>query len=167
MSTTVTARPRHRARNATATPGGSPGSTVLDALVRVAAEMVGITAMAVAQAATTNDLTLAQWRALVVVASSEGMHVGEIAERIGGSVPSASRLIRRLERRGLVTTERDEADRRATIVRSTPEGAKARVSVMTRRRELLAEALHARPDPLPEALDAGLEAIADALEHHA
>ena len=137
---------------------------MLLALERVAAELVGITAQSVAEAAPASDLTLVQWRALVIVAGSVGMHIGEIAARVGSSVPSTSRLIRRLERRGLLTTERDDADRRATIVRSTEAGATTRTQVMTRRRELLAEALDASVEPLPTSLAAGLDAIAVALE---
>ena len=59
---------------------------------------------------------------LVVGAATDGIRVGEIAGRIGSAVPTTSRLVRRLERRGLVAAERDEADRRATLVRLTPTG---------------------------------------------
>jgi DNA-binding MarR family transcriptional regulator len=136
----------------------------LGALERIASELVGITAQSVAEAEPASDLTLVQWRALVIVAGYEGRHIGDIAEAVGSSVPSTSRLIRRLERRGLVTTERDNADRRATIVRSTQAGAATRAQVMARRRELLADALGASMEPLPISLDAGLDAIALALE---
>src|SRR5438045_1366818 len=87
-------------------------SDVLAALSRVVAAGVGLTARALAQTEAADDHTLAQWRTLVVI--GRGMRVGEVAVRIGASGSSASRLVRRLERRGLATTERDEADRRAT-----------------------------------------------------
>jgi len=148
-------------------PPATERAEVVAALERVAAGLVGITARAVAEAAPASDLTLVQWRGLVVGGSSEGMRIGEIAAQIGSSVPSTSRLVRRLERRGLVTTERDDADRRATIVRSTMAGAAVRVQVIGRRRELLTEALASLADPLPKELEPGLEAIATALDRRA
>ncbi|MGZ8820619.1 MAG: hypothetical protein ACXWX1_04745 [Aeromicrobium sp.] len=78
-----------------------------------------------------------------------------------------SRLIRRLQQRGVIVVEVDPTDRRATILRATPIGVARRVAAMARRRELVAEALAARPGPLPRELGRGLAAIADALESDA
>ena len=85
-------------------------------------ESVGITTIAMQQASPDLELSFPQWRALVVVGSGDGIRVGDIAGRIGSAVLSTSRLVRRLERRGLVIAERDDADRRATLVRLTPAG---------------------------------------------
>ena len=62
---------------------------------------VGVTARAVAEAAP--ELSLLQWRVLVVLAGSpDGRTVSEVADRIGSRLPATSRLLGRLRRRGLV-----------------------------------------------------------------
>ena len=122
---------------------------------------IGLTSVALSDAAM-SDLTLAQWRALVVLGRTDGIRVGDAAARIGMSLPSASRLIRRLEGRGYVTSERDETDRRGTIIRLTAEGARVRAAVIARRRELMNAALAQHGERLPQDLSRGLHTIAQA-----
>jgi DNA-binding MarR family transcriptional regulator len=130
---------------------------------RLLAAGVGITVRALDETAQADDLTLAQWRVLVVADQLEGPRVGELAERLGMSVPSTSRLVRRAEARGLVTARRAEDDRRATIVSLTPRGAVFVKAVVTRRRDLVDQALREwDTSPLAETM-AGLRAIADRL----
>lgn len=129
---------------------------------------VGMTTLALA-AASAGELTLPQWRALVVIGRNEGeaARVGEIASAVGMTLPSASRLVRRLEQRGLVTTERDESDRRATLVRMTARGRHVREDVVRRRRAIMEAALAAHTPRLPTGLAAGLAAIASAFDEYA
>jgi DNA-binding MarR family transcriptional regulator len=101
--------------------------------------------LAIGEVSGASDLTLSQWRALVIASDSDGIRVGELAARLGIAVPSASRLVRRVEDRGLVTATRDDRDRRATIVRQTPAGKRLIGAVMARRRELVASALSEAP----------------------
>ncbi len=138
---------------------------LLDALELLMFGAIGMTSVALAESAAT-DLTLAQWRALVVIGRSDGQRVGDVGSRIGMSLPSASRLIRRLERRGYVSIERDETDRRATLVRLTDDGRRTRAAVIARRRELMTSALAQRPGRLPKDLTLGLVSIAQALEFY-
>lgn len=85
------------------------------------------------------ELTFTQWRALLFVGEDDyGCRVGEVASRLHSSLPTASRLLRRLERRGLLTLERDEEDRRATRARLTPVGVDLRSSVLDYRRNEIA-----------------------------
>jgi DNA-binding MarR family transcriptional regulator len=138
--------------------------STLDALDRVIVAAVGITTVALAQADRAGDLTFPQWRVLVVVGERpSGVRVSEIARRIGASSPSASRLIRRMERAGLVTTERDESDRRATLVRLTAAGARVRSTVIDHRRRLVARLFRSHAGQLPRDLDQGLQKIGDVL----
>lgn len=51
-----------------------------------------------------------------------GMACGEIGERMLTRVPDVTRLIDRLEERGLVTRSREAQDRRVVTVRITPDG---------------------------------------------
>jgi DNA-binding MarR family transcriptional regulator len=73
-----------------------------------------------------------------------------------------SRLLSRLERRGYVTSARDENDRRATNVRLTRLGEDVRVAVIKRRRQLMMEALAHHEGALPHDLTRGLHALGKA-----
>jgi DNA-binding MarR family transcriptional regulator len=136
---------------------------ILDSLQSIMVGAVGMTTMALSRASA-GELTLSQWRAIVVIGRNGRVRVGDISAAVGMSLPSTSRLVRRLERRGLVATERDEADRRATLVRLTATGRRLRTRVMDRRRALMDAALTAHVRRLPRNLSTGLAAIARALE---
>lgn len=108
---------------------------VIDWLETVVFGGVAITAEALAYA-TSEELTFTQWRAIVLIGESQGgCRVGEVAGFLHATLPTTSRRLRRLERRGLLTLERDEEDRRATRARLTDAGAKLRTSVLAYRRD--------------------------------
>lgn len=89
----------------------------------------------------TSGLSVTQYRLFVHVASSDGIRVGELARRIGGRSQTTSRLIQRLESRGLVSSARGELDRREVIVRATPRGADLWADIGVRRRAQIRGAL--------------------------
>ncbi len=60
--------------------------------------------------------------ALLRLADEDGISQAELARRQRVEAPSMCRMIDRLEREGLVSRERDLADRRVIRVRITPEG---------------------------------------------
>jgi DNA-binding MarR family transcriptional regulator len=139
----------------------------VSALERLVFGAIGMTALAVAGAEGGSELTLFQWRCLVIAGEEqEGKRVGEIAVRIGVSLPSASRLCRRLERRGLVIAQRDESDRRATVIRLSAEGVKVRQHILAARQRLIESLLDDLPRPPPEVFLTELEAIANAFERY-
>jgi DNA-binding MarR family transcriptional regulator len=110
------------------------------ALEAVALGSVAVTTRALSAAAI--DLTFVQWRVLVIVGQDDdGATVSEIATRLGAEISPLSRLVGRLARRGLVTTRKDDRDRRVTRVHLTENGRAIRYSVMRHRRELLATVL--------------------------
>jgi DNA-binding MarR family transcriptional regulator len=115
--------------------------TLVFEIERLLSVGIGITAIALDQTPDAEELTLAQWRALVVAAANEGVRIGELATRLGLSVPAASRLVRRVERRGFVSTARAEDDRRATNVTLTAAGRRTVDAVVGRRRRLIGLAL--------------------------
>ena len=131
---------------------------------RVLTAGIGLTAIAIAETEDAADLTLAQWRALVVTVRHDGVRVGELAAHLGMSVPSASRLVRRIETRGLVIARRAENDRRATNVWLTADGRRLVEAVVGRRRALIGRALGDGTDARAEAAVATLREIADRLE---
>jgi DNA-binding MarR family transcriptional regulator len=124
-----------------------------------------MTAIALSVAAA-GELTIPQWRALVVVGRADAVRVGDIAAAIGMSLPSTSRLVRRLERNGLVTTMRDESDRRATLVRISRRGRAIRERVVECRRSMMDEALSVHAPRLPAGLVQGLAAVANAFQQY-
>lgn len=138
---------------------------LVDDLERIAVGAVGLTTRALAQADTGFELTFPQWRALIVLGEeSDGARIGEVAARVGVTLPATSRLLRRLERRGLTTLSVDESDRRATRARLSDRGRTVRASILARRRAALREiaAGLAHSDEL--GLKSGLRAIAAGLE---
>lgn len=129
--------------------------TLVFEIERLLSAGIGITAIALDQTPDAGELTLAQWRALVVAAGNEGVRIGELATRLGLSVPAASRLVRRVERRGLVSTARAEDDRRATNVTLTAAGRRTVDAVVGRRRRLIGLALE-RGQSVPSERAVGL-----------
>ena len=137
-------------------------------LERIAVGAVGLTTRALAQADTGFELTFAQWRALLVLGEGEeGARIGEVAARVGVTLPATSRLLRRLERRGLTTLAADQQDRRATRARLTDHGRVVREAILTHRRTALREVASALHEPDRLDLARGLRAIAAELERFA
>ena len=140
-----------------------PTRAVVDALERIVFAGVALTTRALAEARADLDLTLAQWRVLVVLGETEdGATISQVAARIGVTLPATSRQLRRLERRGLVDVRRDESDRRATRVRLTRLGGSARDDVISFRRRKIAQ-IAASLD-LDPAMATQLARIADAMD---
>ena len=137
---------------------------IVEAVERLSVEAIGVTALALTRVDPDLELTLRQWRALVVIEStSRGLRVGEIAARLGSSGPSTSRLVRRLEERGLVDARRDESDRRATLVRLTAAGERLRTALVKQRRDLIRGALSTSQFPQGKSLAESLDHITDCL----
>jgi DNA-binding MarR family transcriptional regulator len=105
---------------------------VIDGVERVVVASVGLTARAVTDVAA--DLTLGQWRVLVLVDRPGGMAVGSIATALGAKMAAVSRLISRLQRRGLVETRRADFDARVVLVSLTSVGEALRTRIVERRR---------------------------------
>jgi DNA-binding MarR family transcriptional regulator len=121
---------------------------------------VEVTSRALAEAAPGVDLTLLQWRALRIVGDDPaGARVGQVGEGVGVPLPAASRLVQRLQQRGLVHVQRDPDDGRALRVRLTHAGSHARSTVLARRRSLISEALD--QTVLPAEAVNGLRVVAE------
>ncbi len=139
---------------------------LLDAIERIIVAGVAMTNEALGRARPNLDLSLQQWRMMVVLGDApEGHPVGEISRLIAVTLPATGRQLRRLERRGLVTLASDPNDRRVTRARLTEAGLAARESIVDDRRAMIRAALRdirGRGD-----LTGLLEPIAVALEAEA
>jgi DNA-binding MarR family transcriptional regulator len=135
--------------------------SVIDLVESLAYESVGMTALAFASHDLAVELTISQWRVLVETGRQDAIRVGELAQRLAMSLPSTSRLVRRLERAQLITTTHSETDRRVVLVSSTAEGTRVRKAVATYRRGIIERALADRP--LPGNAENVLDAIVAAL----
>ena len=70
------------------------------------------------------DLTQPQYNVLRILrgAGATGLPCGEVGERMVSREPDVSRLLDRMERRGLVARTRAPSDRRVVTARITPDG---------------------------------------------
>jgi len=135
----------------------------VQAIELVARATVDVTTRALAEAMPALDPSLLQWRALLIVGDDPaGARVGQVGDGVGVPLPAASRLVQRLQRRGLVEVERDPDDGRAVRVRLTTAGSHARSTVLARRRNLISEALD--QTVLPAEAVQGLRVVAERLE---
>jgi DNA-binding MarR family transcriptional regulator len=71
------------------------------------------------------ELTMPQLKVLVDLARLGQARIGAVANALGVGPPTASGIVDRLVRRGLVTRQEDPTDRRVTIARLTPRGTAA------------------------------------------
>lgn len=70
----------------------------------------------------TPDLSVPQFRALLYVSRHAGASLSDVAEHIGLTLPSTSKLVDRLVRRELLTRTSAPDDRRRMILKITPAG---------------------------------------------
>lgn len=71
------------------------------------------------------DLSRTQYNVLRILRGAfEGLTCGEIASRMITRDPDVTRLLDRMEKRGLIARSRESRDRRLVLVRITPEGLK-------------------------------------------
>ena len=143
-------------------------TALADDLERIAVGTVGLTTRVLTEAASPYELTFPQWRTLLVVGGAPaGARVGTVASRVGATLPATGRLLRRLERRGLLALAVDEQDRRATRATLTDEGHRVRAAILAQRQAALREIAAGLPASAHADLATGLRAIANALERFA
>src|ERR1700743_1031663 len=120
------------------------GESVVDAVLTASRVLVAIAARALADVA--DEVTLTQYRSLVVLASRGPQSVAALADELGVTPSTVSRLCDRLVRKGLVRRREDRRDRRAVRLALTPAGRELVDAVTERRRTEIAGLL----DSLPE-----------------
>ncbi len=108
---------------------------VTDALLTASRALVAVAARSLAEV--DDDVTLPQYRALVVLASHGPQHVGELASALDVHASTSTRLCDRLVKKQLVRRSVDSESRRETSITLTAAG-RALVDRVTsaRRREI-------------------------------
>jgi len=100
---------------------GSPEEAAFLDLVRTA-DVLTRGAIGVLKA---EDLSNTQYNVLRILRGSpQGLPCGEIAGRMITRDPDITRLLDRMEKRGLISRARDSRDRRMVLARITPQGLK-------------------------------------------
>lgn len=113
----------------------SPSDSATDALITASRALVAIAAKSVANVE--DQVTLPQYRALVVLAGRGRLRPVDLAEALEVSPSTATRMCDRLVRKDLVERVHSDSDRREVELRLSAEG-RALVSEVTahRRRDL-------------------------------
>lgn len=120
---------------------GAPGDriAVVDAALAASKALVGVAARSLA--VLDDDLTLVQFRALLLVVEGRAAGPGDLATMVDVHPSNAGRLVDRLVAKGFVERSVDDADRRHHALVPTDRGRDVVQRVLTHRRAVLAELL--------------------------
>ncbi len=133
---------------------------LVDAVLGASRALVAVAARSLADLA--EDVTLAQYRALVELASRGPQRPADLASALGVDPSTATRMCDRLVRKQLVQRRRISADRRGVRISLTPAG-RALVEEVTRRRRVeIAQILRRMPRADRDSALTALRVFADA-----
>jgi DNA-binding MarR family transcriptional regulator len=123
---------------------GTPaGDDVVDAVLSASRTLVAVTEQSLGAVA--EETTLAQYRALIVLASRGPQRMVDLAGALGVTPSTVGRMCDRLVRKGLIRRHRARADRREVLVSVTSAGRQVVDHAPARRRALLADILGRLP----------------------
>jgi len=117
---------------------------VVDALLRASRALVAITARSLS--AVNDDVTLPQFRSLVVLATAGPQTVSALADRLAVHASTMTRMCNRLVTRGLVVRAPSAVDRREVVIALTTMGTSVVENVMAARRRELDEVVRRMGD---------------------
>ena len=133
---------------------------VVDGLMATARLLVSLTARSLAQEEA--NVTLPQYRALVILAGSGPRRIVDLAADLGVQPSTATRMCDRLVRKGFVARQERTDDRRVAWIALDRAGRDLVAAMMDRRRRYLADLVAAVDLPDPQGLAAALDALATA-----
>lgn len=133
---------------------------ITDAVLSASRALVAVAARSLAAVAA--DVTLPQYRALVVLCARGPLGMSELAEEMSCSPSTATRMCDRLVRKGLVRRDHPPTNRREVEVSLLPEGARLVGHVTRQRRKEIARIVAQVPERRRAALVDALRAFADA-----
>ena len=132
----------------------------VEAVLTASRTMVAVATRSLGAAA--EETTIAQYRALVVLASRGPQRMSDLAGALGVAPSTAGRMADRLARKGLIRRHRARADRRSVLVSITAAGRSVVGEAPARRRGLIADILSRLPAARQRAVADALRAFADA-----
>ena len=132
----------------------------VDAVLTASRAMIAVATKSLGAAA--EETTIAQYRALVVLASRGPQRLVDLSSALGVAPSTAGRMCDRLVRKGLIRRHRARSDRRAVLVSITAPGRDVVDQATSRRRELIAGILAALPAEQQQEVAAALRTFADA-----
>ena len=144
----------------TGTQGHPVDAAAVGAVLTASRSLVAAATRSLGAAA--EETTIAQYRALVVLASRGPQRMVDLAAALDVAPSTAGRMCDRLARKGLIRRHRARADRRAVLVSLTTAGRQVVDQASTRRRALIGEILGRLPGREQHAVAAALRAFAEA-----
>jgi DNA-binding MarR family transcriptional regulator len=138
---------------------------VAEAVLRASRVLVAVAARSLA--AVEHDVTLPQYRALVVLASRGPLRPTELAELLAVHPSTVTRLCDRLVAKRLVRRGASSANRREVSIRLTPKGTRLVDAVTERRRDEIAAVAARIPSRERAATVRALHALGDAADEPA
>ncbi len=132
----------------------------VDAVLTASRTLIAVATSSLGAAA--EDTTIAQYRALVVLASRGPQRMVDLAGALDVTPSTAGRMCDRLLRKGLIRRHRTRADRRAVQVSITAAGREIVDQATARRRALIAGILGRLPARQQSAVASALAAFAAA-----
>ena len=134
--------------------------TVVDALLRASRALVAISARSLASVS--EEVTLPQFRTLVMLANRGPQTVSSIADGLDVHASTMTRMCNRLVNRGLVIRTPSATDRREVVVTLSTQGRQLVEDVTARRRRDLDAVVERMPPEDRSAVVTGLELFAHA-----
>jgi DNA-binding MarR family transcriptional regulator len=141
-------------------PLSSAEEEVVGALVALSRVLVAETARSLSSL--DEDVTLPQFRTLVVLVSRGPQRVVDLAQELAVTSSTAVRMCNRLVRKGLVVRQERPDDRRVAWITLTAAGRDLVGEATRRRRELVVELIAELPIARPLAFASVLNAIVEA-----
>ena len=118
---------------------------VVDAVLSASRVLVAVAARSLGDVA--EEVTLTQYRTLVVLASRGPQSLADLAEAVDVTPPTATRMCDRLIKKGLIRRRHDRGDRRLIRLTLAKKGQELVDAVTKRRRVEISDLLEAiRPD---------------------
>ena len=131
-----------------------------DAILGASRALVAVAARSLA--AVQDEVTLPQYRLIVVLCARGPSTMGGLVEELGCSASTATRLCDRLVAKGLVSRTHREENRREVEVAATKAAATLVAAVTRRRRAEIERIVEAIPERQRRPLVAALRAFSDA-----
>lgn len=137
----------------------SSQDSIVDAVLSASRVLVAVAARSLADAG--EEVTLTQYRSLVVLASRGPQGVAALAEAVAVTPPTASRLVDRLVKKGMVRRRTDRQDRRQVRIALSDSGRELIDAVSARRRLEIADLLAAIPHETQRSVAIALAQLAE------